>query len=51
MSSGDGEDFDAHLDRVLIGGLEELDVRLAEYSEAWPKRFEGERRRIEASLG
>lgn len=51
MSSGDGEDFDAHLDRVLIGGSEELDVRLADYSEAWPKRFEAERRRIEASLG
>lgn len=51
MGGGDGEALDEHLDRVLIGGREERDIRVVEYSELWPRRFETERRRIEASLG
>ncbi len=36
---------------MLIGGREERDIRVVDYSELWPRRFETERRRIEASLG
>jgi GrpB-like predicted nucleotidyltransferase (UPF0157 family) len=51
MGSGDDEALDEYLDRVLIGGREERDIRVVVYSELWPRRFETERRRIEASLG
>jgi len=51
MGGGDGKAFDEYLDRVLIGGREERDIRVVEYSELWPRRFETERRRIEGLLG
>ncbi len=51
MGGGDGKAFDEYLDRVLIGGREERDIRVVEYSELWPWRFETERRRIEGLLG
>jgi GrpB-like predicted nucleotidyltransferase (UPF0157 family) len=47
----DADDFDHDLDRVLIGGREERDVRIEPYSEEWPQRFVEERSRIETALG
>lgn len=43
--------FDATLDTVLIGGREEREVVIVDYSPAWPRRFEEERQRIAAALG
>jgi GrpB-like predicted nucleotidyltransferase (UPF0157 family) len=51
MGGGDGKALDEYLDRVLIGGREERAIRVVEYSELWPRRFETERRRIEGLLG
>jgi GrpB-like predicted nucleotidyltransferase (UPF0157 family) len=50
-SSASGDELDRHLDAVLVGGREEVEVRLVEYSDTWAQRFEAERRRIEALLG
>ena len=47
----EADDLDEELDRVLIGGREEREVRIEPYSEEWPRRFEEERRRIEAAMG
>ncbi len=43
--------LDEELDRVLIGGREEREVRIEPYSKEWPRRFEEERKRIEGALG
>ncbi|HEX2047425.1 MAG TPA: GrpB family protein [Acidimicrobiales bacterium] len=47
----DDPEFDASLDAALIGGREEREVVIVDYSPAWPVRFEAERRRIGAALG
>ena len=47
----DADDLDEELDRVLIGGREERDIRIEPYSEKWPWRFTVERERIEIALG
>ncbi len=44
-------DFDVVLDAVLIGGREEREVVIVDYSPAWPLRFEEERQRIAGALG
>ncbi len=44
-------DLDATLDAVLIGGREEREVIIVDYSPAWLHRFEKERHRIAAALG
>jgi GrpB-like predicted nucleotidyltransferase (UPF0157 family) len=44
-------DLDAYLDEVLVGGREPVEVVIAEYDEAWPARFESERRRLASALG
>ena len=44
-------DFDVVLDAVLIGGREEREVVIVDYSPAWPLRFEEERQRIGGALG
>jgi GrpB-like predicted nucleotidyltransferase (UPF0157 family) len=44
-------DFDVALDAVLIGGREEREVVIVDYSPAWPLRFDEERRRIGEALG
>lgn len=45
------DDFDAHLDVVLIGGREEREIEIVAYSDGWPQRFEVERQRIQGALG
>jgi GrpB-like predicted nucleotidyltransferase (UPF0157 family) len=52
VSSSDGlTHLDAELDAVLIGGREPAVITLVAYDQAWPQRFEAERRRIEDVLG
>ena len=51
MSVREADDLDEELDRVLIGGREEREVRIEPYTEEWPRRFEEERKRIEGALG
>jgi GrpB-like predicted nucleotidyltransferase (UPF0157 family) len=51
VGTGDEEDLDERLDEVLIGGREQREVVIVDYSPAWPERFYRERRRIEAALG
>jgi GrpB-like predicted nucleotidyltransferase (UPF0157 family) len=41
----------AYLDSVLVGGREPAPIRIEEYTDAWPARFERERARIVAELG
>ena len=50
MHEADAE-FDVVLDAVLIGGREEREVVIVDYSPAWPLRFEEERQRIAGALG
>lgn len=47
----DGEDRDAHLDAVLIGGRERREIVIADYDPDWPRRFDAERQRIAHALG
>lgn len=47
----DGEDRDAYLDAVLIGGREEREIIVVDYDPAWPQRFELEQARIAEALG
>lgn len=47
----DADDLDQELDRVLIGGREEREVRIEPYVDEWPPRFVEERDRIAAALG
>jgi GrpB-like predicted nucleotidyltransferase (UPF0157 family) len=46
-----GDDFNAHLDRVLVGGRERRRIVVVPYDPAWPERFERERARIVDALG
>lgn len=46
-----GDNRDAHLDTVLIGGREQREIVIVGYDPEWPRRFERERERIEAALG
>jgi GrpB-like predicted nucleotidyltransferase (UPF0157 family) len=45
-----GDDLNAYLDSVLIGGREHRRIVIAEYDPSWPARFEEERQRIAAAL-
>jgi GrpB-like predicted nucleotidyltransferase (UPF0157 family) len=47
----DADDFDEQLDRVLVGGREEREVRIEPSTEEWPRRFAVERERIDTALG
>lgn len=47
----DADDLDEELDRVLIGGREEREIRIEPYSDEWPRRFTTERDRIATALG
>jgi GrpB-like predicted nucleotidyltransferase (UPF0157 family) len=38
-------------DGVLIGGRQPRDIVIAEYDDAWPRRFEAERERVATALG
>ncbi len=51
MSDGDQSEFDALLDRVLIGGREKREIIVVDYQLVWPERFEAERLLIMAALG
>ncbi|MGI8631527.1 MAG: GrpB family protein [Solirubrobacterales bacterium] len=46
-----GDDLDGYLDGVLIGGREEREIRMVDYDDEWPRRFEAERQRIQAAIG
>ncbi|MGZ4180224.1 MAG: GNAT family N-acetyltransferase [Solirubrobacteraceae bacterium] len=45
------ERLDAYLDTVLIGGRERREIVIADYDPEWPRRFDGERKRIAQALG
>ncbi len=47
----DGEDRDAYLDQVLVGGRERREIEVVDYDPAWPQRFQHERARITNALG
>jgi len=47
----DAEELDRYLDTVLIGGREERDIEIVDYTPTWAARFETERRRISTALG
>jgi GrpB-like predicted nucleotidyltransferase (UPF0157 family) len=38
-------------EEALVGGLEKVDIVIADYDPAWPLRFESERAKIMAALG
>ena len=40
----------ADLERVLVGGIEQREIVIADYDPAWPERFAAERERIAAAL-
>ncbi len=42
---------DESLDSVLIGGLEQREIVIADYDTGWPVRFAAERKRIAGALG
>ena len=42
---------DSDLDAVLIGGREQREIVIVDYSSDWPRRFEEERERIATALG
>ena len=44
-------EFDAHLDQVLIGGREPVEVVIRDYDPVWPNRFAFERQRLTSALG
>ncbi len=46
-----GEDRDAYLNRVLIGGREPASVIVVDYDERWRHRFEAFARRVRRALG
>jgi hypothetical protein len=46
-----GEQLDAYLDSVLIGGRERREIVIADYDAGWPRRFDAERVRIDQALG
>jgi GrpB-like predicted nucleotidyltransferase (UPF0157 family) len=47
----DGDELNAYLDRVLVGGRERRKVVIADPDPAWPERFARERMRIVDALG
>lgn len=47
----DPEDFDAHLDEVLIGGRERREIVVVAHDPRWVERFERESARIAVALG
>ncbi|MGO9751412.1 MAG: GrpB family protein [Solirubrobacteraceae bacterium] len=49
VSSGD--ERDRVLDEVLIGGREQRQITIVEYTASWPARFELERARVRDALG
>lgn len=51
LSGMQGDELDAHLDAVLIGGRRPVLVELAEPDPAWPQRFVAHRDRIVGALG
>jgi GrpB-like predicted nucleotidyltransferase (UPF0157 family) len=42
---------DAHLEEVLIGGLERRAIVIADYDPDWPARFKAHRDRVQRALG
>ena len=42
---------DAYLDEVLIGGREHVAIRIVDYDEQWPRRFEVSAERVRRVLG
>ncbi len=50
-SSSSGDAFDDYLDVVLIGGREERELILVDYTPTWASRFASERVRIVDALG
>ena len=51
MDHGDDPAFDPEPDAVLIGGREDRQLVIADYSPEWPLRFETERARIAGVVG
>jgi GrpB-like predicted nucleotidyltransferase (UPF0157 family) len=51
VSDDNESEFDALLDRVLIGGREKRVIVIVDYDPSWPKRFEAQRERIIKALG
>jgi hypothetical protein len=51
VSDDNESEFDALLDRVLIGGREKRAIVIVDYDPSWPKRFEAQRERIIKALG
>jgi GrpB-like predicted nucleotidyltransferase (UPF0157 family) len=49
MDTGDARA--AYFESVLIGGREEMEIRLADYDPDWPVRFAAERMRVQQALG
>lgn len=47
----DGDELNARLDEVLVGGRERRPIVIAEHDPAWAERFLAERDRIAAALG
>ena len=47
----DRPDLEAHLESVLVGGLEPRAVEIADYTDEWPARFAHEKERLLAALG
>ncbi len=45
------EDRDAYLNQVLIGGREPAAIRLVEYDQRWPQRFQDAAERVREVLG
>ena len=50
MAERDAE-FERELDAALVGGREQREVVIVDYSPQWPVRFQAERRKIEEALG
>ena len=42
---------DAYLDEVLIGGREHVAIRVVDYDQQWPRRFEDTAERVRGALG
>jgi GrpB-like predicted nucleotidyltransferase (UPF0157 family) len=45
------EDRNAYLERVLIGGRERVDIKVVDYDESWPQRFQEVAGHIRRALG
>jgi GrpB-like predicted nucleotidyltransferase (UPF0157 family) len=51
VDAGNDDEFDRYLDSALVGGREERDIVIVDYSPTWPGRFLTERERIDPALG